>query len=313
MSTDISEENPKSSADNPSKNNANSDKLVRTAISSDTVFRHFMHLPKLPNKPFEIRPHQSLPDCIVDEEYGRIWTADEDLGDIELNTTPEEEEKINNGIPTKAMAAVATRTMRWDKLVQAGMCTATYANDKFITQLTNSAVVAALLSGFATAAVIEAPGFTDDSVYSHPIPEVFQCSYSVLMIASALYCFAATAISLHSINRISNVLPSKSSVAYMTINVFYDSRDAVNDYLFKGMATACGGIIVAFVWLNQNIYNGIPAAVVCGLACGWFITLYKQWDKMTTFHSDVADKLCARDMLLSADKGTSITEGLWSV
>jgi len=106
MSTDISEENPKSSADNTSKNNANSDKLVRTAISSDSVFRHFMHLPKLPNKPFEIRPHQSIADCIVDEEYGRIWTADEDLGDIELNTTPEEEEKINNGIPTKAMAAV---------------------------------------------------------------------------------------------------------------------------------------------------------------------------------------------------------------
>jgi len=169
------------------------------------------------------------------------------------------------------------------------------------------------LAGFAIGGLIESPDFTsDDTVYPEPMPIIFQSLYGLSMLASSMYCFAATGIALHSINRISNVCPSKTAVAYMTINIFFDARDSVNTYVFRGMASACLGIITAFIWGNQNLYYGIPAAVVCTLALCWFIAVYRQWDKMTTFHSDVGDKLCAKDLSIAAEKRQSITEGIWS-
>ena len=286
-------------------------KLVRKSLSTNTFWRHVMRLPQIPETSFEIRANEPLPGEIVDEQYYKIWTQKE-LDAFETNLTTDQEEGIRRGVPTKAMGETATKTMRWNKLVQSGMCTATYANDKFILQLTNSTIVAVLLSGFATAALVEAPDFTAASVYPEPVPIMFQCSYHLFMLASAMYCFAATGIALHSVNRLSNVLPSKSAVAYMTLNVFFDARDAVNDYVFKGMATACGGIITVFVWGNQNVYDGIPAAAVCAIASLWFVMVYKKWEMMTCFHSDVGDKLCAKDMVVAAERGNSITEGLWN-
>lgn len=269
-----------------------------------------MHLPELPNNKFHVRPDEELPDSIVNDEFNKIWTKEE-YDNFEDNVTLEQEESIKNGIPTQAMANAAMKSMRWNKLVQAGMCTPTYANDKFMIQLTNSTVVAVLLSGFSTAAMVEGPDFSVSEVYSKEVRVIFQSTYSLSMLASAMYCFGATGVALHSINRISNVLPSKTSVAYMTLNVFFKARDSVNDYIFKGMTTACLGLVTAFVWGNQNIYDGIPAAVISVIATLWFIIVYKNWDKMTTFHSNVADKLCAKDMKLAADGEHSMTEGLW--
>lgn len=286
--------------------------LNRQSMKKNTVWRHVMHLPPIPDTDIKINPALPLPTEIVDEQYKKIWD-DKELLHMEQTITAKEEENIRNGIPTESMGKVATASMRWNKIVQAGMCTATYANDKFILQLTNSTLVAVLLSGFATAALVESPDFTAASVYPNPVPEILQCIYSASMLASAMYCFAATGIALHSVNRLSNVLPSKSSVAYMTLNIFFSARDSVNDYVFKGMAFACGGITTAFVWNNQNIYQGIPAAVVCVLGSSWFIAVYSKWEKMTVFHSDVGDKLCAKDMVLAAKEGKSMTEGLWDV
>lgn len=285
--------------------------LTRKSLSPNTWWRFLMMLPQIPDTSFEIRPDQPLSPQIVDEQYNKIWTEKE-IVDFETGLTTEQEAGINNGIPTEAMAQTAQQTMRWNKLVQAGMCTATYANDKFILQLTNSTIVAVLLSGFATAALIESPDFTADNVYLDPIPVVFQCAYGFCMLTSAMYCFAATGIALHSVNRLSNVLPSKSSVAYMTLNVFFHARDAVNAYVFRGMATACFGIIIAVVWLNQNIFYGIPAAIASFVGTTWFVFVYKKWDSMTAFHSDVGDKLCAKDMMVASKLKNSITEGLWT-
>jgi hypothetical protein len=160
------------------------------------------------------------------------------------------------------MTKVANTTMKWNRVVQAGMCSASFENEKFISQLNNSAVVASLLSGFATTAVVaSSPDFTRSIVYPDPIPKVFQGYYSAWIFLSALCCFAATAISLHSVNRISNVLPSKSSVVYMAVNVFFNARESVGKYIFRGMWSACGGIIIAIVWSNQTIYYGIPALI----------------------------------------------------
>jgi len=259
-----------------------------------------------------MRLPKAIETSSVDKVYNRMWPQDT-LRALETGLTTEEEELIRNGVPTRAMAEAGTRSMAWTMIIQAGMCSATYANDKFILQLTNSTIVAVLLSGFATAAIISPPDdFTESDVYSDTLCIVFEFSYFVSMLASAMYCFAATGIALHSVNRISNVLPSKSSVAYMTRQVFYEAREAMYDYVFKGMAFACGGIISAFVWINQNRYSGIPALVVSTLATLWFIVLYKKWDKMTDSHSHIGDGLCAKDMVAAAERKSSITEGLWT-
>jgi hypothetical protein len=55
---------------------------------------------------------------------------------------------------------------------------------------------------------------------------------------------------------------------------------------------------------------GIPAFAISVLGCAWFILMYKEWDKMTKFHSDVADKLCAKEIEVAAENNNSITEGL---
>jgi len=131
-----------------------------------------MHLPPIPDTDIKINPALPLPTEIVDEQYKKIWN-DKELLHMEETITAKEEENIRNGIPTVSMGKVATASMRWNKIVQAGMCTATYANDKFILQLTNSTLVAVLLSGFATAALVQNPNFTAASVYPNPVPEIF--------------------------------------------------------------------------------------------------------------------------------------------
>merc|ERR1719330_1820991 len=105
-----------------------------------------------------------------------------------------------------------------------------------------------------------------------------QAAYGFFMLSSTMYCFAATGIALHSVNRLSNVLPSKTAVSYMSLTIFFKARDSVNDYVFKGMASGCLGIIVAVVWNNQNLLYGIPAALVCTSATIWFVAVYKNWE-----------------------------------
>ena len=62
-------------------------------------------------------------------------------------------------------------------------------------------------------------------------------------------------------------------------------------YVFKGMVCACSGITTAFIWFNQNIYYGFPAASIFPLVC--FASFpYKKWEQMSNFHSDVGNKLC---------------------
>ena len=273
--------------------------------------RWIMYLPDLPKKGKDIK-----------EQHKEIWSPlDEELKvekDFEKCLRVKDEKRwidqnnIKEGIPTEAMTKVANATMKWNRVVQAGMCSASFANEKFILQLNNSAVVSSLLSGFATTAVVaSSPDFTHNIVYSDPIPKVFQGCYSALMFLSALCCFAATVISLHSVNRISNVLPSKSSVAYMAVKVFFHARESVSIYTFRGMWSACGGIIsIAIVWSNQSIYYGIPALIVSVMGTLWFIALYDQWKRMAEIHSDVADKLCAFDMKIIMDRNEPITEGL---
>ena len=63
-------------------------------------------------------------------------------------------------------------------------------------------------------------------------------------------------------------------------------------YVFKGMVCACSGITTAFIWFNQNIYYGFPAASIFFLGMFWFVSVYKKWEHMSNFHSDVGNKLC---------------------
>ena len=281
--------------------------LRRRALRNDSPLRHFFWLPKLPKESFVIAPDRPLPEHIVQNEYNKLWAKHdvEALGLGKLNVEP-----IRGGVPSMAMAEMAKASMKWENLVQMGACTATYANDKYILQLTNSTIIAVLLSGFSTAALVVPPTF--DGRLPHFWPEIFQSVYTLTMLASAIYCFAATGVALHSVNRLSNVCPSRSSVAYMTHNVFHAARDAVEAYVFRGMAFACGGIIVAVTWNTSNLLYGIPALVATSVASIWFIIVYKEWDRMAKFHSDVADKLFAKDILIAAKNGNSVTEGLWT-
>ena len=293
-------------------NQTDNQKLTRKTLKKNTIWRYVMRLPQIPETSFEVRPDQELSSDIVDQQYNRIWSPQE-INALEVNLTKDDEEAILRGVPSMAMAEVVTKSMRWPKLVQSGVCSPTYANDKFMLQLTNTTIVAILMAGFGIAATLGAPDFVGDTLYPKPLPEIFQCAYSIFMITSTLYCFSATGIALHSINRISNVCPSKTAVAYMTAYLFFDARDAVNDYVYKGMAFGCGGIVTGFIWLNQNIFYGIPAALLSALGTLWFLAVYNKWDKMATFHSDVGDKLCAKDIVIAAEKGQSISEAIWTV
>ncbi|KAL3908779.1 MAG: hypothetical protein SGILL_008353 [Bacillariaceae sp.] len=283
-------------------------------MTNATWLKHVMLLPKLSETKFEVRPDQEMDPKIVEEEYNKIWQRKSQLKDFELDLSEQDEEDIKNGIPTVAMAEAAKESMRWNLLIQSGICTPTYANEKFIVQLNNLTLVAVLLAAIATAALLSHPNFmSPDTSYPHPIPMIFQGLYATTMIASAIYCFAAAGIALHSVNRISNVCPSKTSVSYMTINVFFNARDAVNSYVFRGTTTMCSGLIVAFTWSNQNLWYGIPALIIATGCTIWFIQLWRAWARMTEFHSDIADKLCAKDLELAAIGKQSVTEGIWTL
>jgi hypothetical protein len=283
-------------------------------MTNQTWLKHAMLLPKLSDTKLEVRPDQELDQKIVEEEFAKIWKRKSQLKAFELDLTDKEEENIKNGIPTVAMAEAAKSSMRWNLLIQSGICTPTYASEKFIVQLNNLTIVAVLLAAIATAALLSHPNFASSNTgYPQPIPIFFQAIYAITMIASAIYCFAAAGIALHSVNRISNVCPSKTSVSYMTINVFFSARDAVNTYLFRGTASVCLGLIVAFTWSNQNILYGIPAAILASGCTTWFIQLWRAWAQMTEFHSDVADKLCAKDLEVAANGKQSMTEGIWTL
>lgn len=281
--------------------------LQRQAINHKSFFRHFIRLPELPKDKFVVAPDTPLPAYIVEDEYAKLWRG-EDIEALELGC---DEEQINKGIPSMAMAKLAAANMRWEKLIQMGACSATYATDKYVLQLTNSTIIAVLLSGFATAALVQPPNFQISDRLPAPWPAICQSCYTLSMVSSAISCFAATGIALHSVNRLSNVCPSKSSVAYMTYNIFHSARDAVESYVFRGMASACGGIVVAVTWNTANILYGVPALIFGLTGSIWFIIMYKQWDRMAKFHSDVADKLCAKDFMVAAENNNSITEGLW--
>ena len=135
--------------------------------------------------------------------------------------------KINAGIPSDGMAKSAAKTMNWVALVLSGICTPSYAINTYIVQLNNFTLVSVLLAGFAISATVETPDFSDDTGQPEYIRIAIVHLYGFEMLFSGMSCFAATCISLHAVNRLSNALPSKSSTAYMTKNVFLPARNAV--------------------------------------------------------------------------------------
>jgi hypothetical protein len=197
-----------------------------------------------------VSPDAPLDDSIVQQEYDKLWNK----LDHEALETNSDEDRINRGIPSRAMAEAAKTSMRWENLVQMGACTATYACDKYILQLTNSTIIAVLLSGFSTASVVQGLDLKEETRFSQTYYLIFQgLLYSFFMLLSAFYCFGATGIALHSVNRLSNVCPSKASIAYMTKEIFHCARDAIETYVYRGIAFACAGIVVAVTWNTIDI------------------------------------------------------------
>ena len=175
----------------------------------------------------------------IEQHYETVW---ENLSKDQQNALEQDadDESINNGVPSEAMAQAVEHNMSWQRLVQAGVCTPSFAITKFTEQLNNLTLISVLLAGFAIGFAVSPEDY--DSDYPVWYSYMLQGVYGISMLASGMYNFAATVIALHTANRLSNACPSKSSTAYMTVNVFKPARTAIQDYVFRGIIAICIGL-----------------------------------------------------------------------
>ena len=265
--------------------------------------------------PWVERMTMKLPRKYVKQElevrHNQLWQSVSHLG---LENTADDD-KINAGIPTPPIASAVLHIdgsvhMSWPQMILAGVCTPQYASNNFREQLNNLTLVAVLLAGFAIGFAISPPEFDDDDAN---LPSALCVAlthiYGLAMLASGLTCFGATVIALHSLNRIANSCPTKSSMLYICENIFYPAREAIERYIFMGIVFMVFGLIAAFVLLF-NAFFSIPALVVSALFCWWFLRLYQTWGREAKEHNHVADGLAAMDISIAAKAQKSIGEGL---
>ena len=195
-------------------------------------------------------------------------------------------------------------------MVLTGVCTPKFAIEAYVSQLNNLTLVAILLAGFAISFAVSPPEFPDDDTeIPRGVSKILTHLYGGGMLFSGMNCFAATSIALHTVNRLGNACPSKSSTAYMTIKVFFPARKAVQTYIFRGIPGMVVGLVAAFVQ-SFNLFHGIPAALASIGLCCWFVVLYNHWDEATSLHSEIADDLAVKDIGAAAKANKSICEGM---
>ena len=241
----------------------------------------------------------------IDEHHDTIWKTMPTALESEAN-----DEEISKGVPSLAMGSFAEQTdMSWEALILAGFCTPKYAVDTYILQLNNLTLVAVLLAGFAIGFTVDPPAFLNDGDLPDFVLSTIKIVYGLTMLFSGVSCFAATSIALHTVGRLSNALPSKSSTTYMTSTIFKPAKVAVQQYIFRGILAMVIGLTCAFMNAFPFCY-GIPAFSVSAFLCVWFIFIYMTWEDGTCFHSEIADYLAAKDIAIAAKGNNSICEGL---
>ena len=241
----------------------------------------------------------------IAQEHESLWKTS-GMSELEQEA---DEEKINAGIPSQAMATIADRSMLWKDLVLSGISSPSYAIRSYIEQLSNSTLVSVLLAGFAISSTVDAPDFDYDTGLPQSMRRVIEHIYGFSMLFSGMNCFAATCIALHAVNRLSNALPSKSSTAYMTRTVFDPARHAVQRYIYRGILGMVVGLTCAFMQSFAWLY-GVPSALLSVGLCAWLVALYSAWDVGCGYHNWVADRLASMDIAIAAEGQKSISEGL---
>jgi len=252
-------------------------------------------------------PKNPIPNVKANVVHSKIWSASakkfEEISDRDVK-------KLMEGVPTMEMALAVQKCQSWTTLIKTGAVSPKYALTSMVEQLNNYTLVSVLLAGFAISFAVTPPEFSNNEALSKEAQATLALIYGTAMLFAGVSNFGATAVSLHSVNMFSNIIPTKASAFYVTTNIFFPARHAVRRYVFRGILGTVIGLTCAFVQNFSHFYC-IPALVISTCFLGWFIMLYRLWYKDVWAHSCVADALAGMDMVQAAENDDCINEGIF--
>jgi len=250
-------------------------------------------------------PKNPQPNIKANVVHRKIWSKSAKKFEFDCDV-----KKLMEGVPSMEMAKAVQKCQSWTTLIKTGAVSPKYALTSMVDQLNNYTLVSVLLAGFAISFAVTPPDFSHNEALSKEARAILSLVYGTAMLFAGVSNFGATAVSLHSVNMFSNIIPSKASAFYVTTNVFFPARHAVRRYVFRGIIGTVIGLTCAFVQNFSHFYC-IPALVISVCFLGWFIMLYRLWYKDVWAHSCVADALAGMDMVQAAKNDDCINEGIF--